>query len=98
MPYFLRFSEDAKIQLKNLTSREQAIVLNQVESSLSFDPKKETRNLKLLRPNPLAKYELRIGSLRVFFDVDDTEQEVFVLAVGKKIGNRLFVGGKEIKL
>ena len=54
--------------------------------------------MKALRPNPVAKYELRIGTLRVFFEVDPQDRKVLILAVGRKEGNRLFIGGKEVKL
>ena len=53
-----------------------------------------------MRPNPLAPWELRIGDLRVFYDIqpatDETaEPEVVVLAIGGKIGNQLWIGGEE---
>jgi mRNA-degrading endonuclease RelE of RelBE toxin-antitoxin system len=51
-----------------------------------------------LRSNPLAKLELRIGTFRAFFGVDTEEREVTILAVGRKVGNRLFIGGKEVPL
>ncbi len=59
---------------------------------------RETRNLKSLRPNPLAKYELRAGALRVFFEANEKTRVVLVLAIGRKEGNRLWVGGKEVIL
>jgi len=35
-----------------------------------------------MRPNPLAPWELRIGPLRVFYEVqDEPEQIVFIRAV-----------------
>jgi mRNA-degrading endonuclease RelE of RelBE toxin-antitoxin system len=51
-----------------------------------------------MKPNPLATWELRLGDLRVFYDLDDDEQAVIVVAVGMKIGNRVQVGGEEIQL
>src|SRR5439155_428132 len=57
------------------------------------------RNLKPLRPNPLAPWELRVGRLRVFYEVTSDEPAlVRVLAVGKKEGSVLRIGGKEIEL
>lgn len=52
----------------------------------------------MLRPNPIATYELRVHDLRVFFDVDLHMREVLVLAVGRKKGSRLRVGGREVLL
>ena len=52
-----------------------------------------------MRPNPIAPWELRIGDLRVYYDVeDDPDSRVIVLAVGVKERNRLRIGGEEIKL
>jgi hypothetical protein len=58
-----------------------------------------------MRPNPLAPWELRIGDLRVYYDIHDThvvedkpEPRVLVLAVGIKDRNRLIIGGEEVKL
>jgi len=44
-------------------------------------------------------WELRVGNMRMFYKVVDEEPTVVrVLAVGKKRGNKLFIGGKEIQL
>ncbi len=48
-----------------------------------------------MRPNPLAGYELRLGDLRVLYNVDEANAEVVVVAVGRKVGNALIVEGKE---
>jgi mRNA-degrading endonuclease RelE of RelBE toxin-antitoxin system len=92
------FSEDARTHLRQMSARERQVVCTGIARALLDEPTKETRNLKGLRPNPLAKFELRIGTLRVFFEVNAEEREVTILAVGRKEGNRLFVGGKEVKL
>ena len=52
-----------------------------------------TKAIKRLRPNPVAEFELRVGDLRVLYDV--TDEEVVLLVVGRKIGNTLVVGGEE---
>jgi mRNA-degrading endonuclease RelE of RelBE toxin-antitoxin system len=46
----------------------------------------------------VAKYELRIGKYRVFYDVDEQAQTVKIEAIGYKEGNRLFIRGKEYAL
>ncbi|MBE9142104.1 type II toxin-antitoxin system RelE/ParE family toxin [Planktothrix mougeotii LEGE 06226] len=83
----------------SLSPREIAIIIDAIEEQLVYDPLTQTRNRKPLRPNPIAPWELRIGSLRVFYDVIVDEFNVVrILAVGKKQGNRLFIGGQEVKL
>ena len=52
-----------------------------------------------MRPNPVAPWELRIGSLRVYYDVEEhQESKVVVAAVGVKERNRVRIGGKIIDL
>jgi len=52
-----------------------------------------------MRPNPMAPWELRIGDLRVYYEVSDEPQPtVTVLAIGIKERNRVRIGGEMIKL
>jgi hypothetical protein len=52
-----------------------------------------------MRPNPLAPWELRIGNLRVYYDVAELpEPIVFIRAVGIKYRNHAMIGGEEIEL
>lgn len=70
-----------------------------IERQLTSEPSKETRNRKLLRPNPVAPWELRLGDLRVFYEVgDETAAVVRILAVGVKSREVLRIGDEEIKL
>ncbi|MDZ8108121.1 MAG: type II toxin-antitoxin system RelE/ParE family toxin [Nostoc sp. DedQUE12a] len=99
MAYEIEFAESVKAQLKTLSPRERAIAIASIEEQLVYEPLVETRNRKLMRPNPLASWELRIGDLRVFYEVTADEPEVVhILAVGRKEGNRLFIAGQEVKL
>ncbi len=52
-----------------------------------------------MRPNPVAPWELRAGTLRVYYDVDEEpEMVVYIRAVGVKIRGRVYIGGEEIEL
>jgi hypothetical protein len=52
-----------------------------------------------MRPNPVASWELRIGTLRVSSDgVDQPELVVSVLAVGIKERNRVRIGREVLEL
>ena len=62
-------------------------------SRLEHEPTKPTKAIKRLRPNLFADFELRVGDLRVLYNVD--EGEVVVLLVGRKVGNKLIVEGEE---
>ena len=47
-----------------------------------------------MRPNPLAEFELRAGELRALYNVE--VDEVVIVIVGRKVGNKLIVDGEEI--
>jgi hypothetical protein len=52
-----------------------------------------------MRPNPIAPWELRIGHLRVYYEVgEDPKATVTVLAVGIKERNLVRIGGELIDL
>lgn len=52
-----------------------------------------------MRPNPLAPWELRIGNLRVYYDVEEEpEPVVFIRAVGVKQRDRVRIGRAVIEL
>ena len=99
MVYRIQFAKSAEEHFADLTARQQAIVLNAIKVQLRHEPTRETRNRKPLRPNPLAPWELRVGFLRVFYEVNALESNlVNILAIGIKKGNQLIVSGKEIHL
>ena len=98
MPYEIIFEPDAVEHLQRFSARIQSIVLDQIEVQLTYQPDVETRNRKRLRPNPLAPWELRIGENRVVYDVNADAVSVRVIAVGRKEGSRLIIGGEEISL
>ena len=99
MPYRIEYSPDAEDHLHGLTVREQAIILDTVDAQLMHQPTVETRNRKPMRPNPMAPWELRIGNLRVYYDVEeDPEPVVYIRAVGVKERNRVRIGKEVIDL
>lgn len=104
----IEYSPEALDHLRALTKREQSLVLDQVEQLLSVQPTSVSRKRKFLRPNAIAQWELRLGDLRVFYDVitqpaseDSTTPEtttVIIKAVGQKTHNELRIGGTRIQL
>jgi len=67
------------------------------QGSVTF-PTVVTKNRKALRPNPLARFELRIGALRVYYEVDEARRVVEIRAVGIKDRDQVIIGGGEIDL
>jgi PHD/YefM family antitoxin component YafN of YafNO toxin-antitoxin module len=79
-----------------LTARDRATAIAAIDRQLRHQPLAETRNRKRLRPNPVAPWELRVGQLRVFYEVIGGESGVIrILAMGRKQRIMLKVAGKE---
>jgi hypothetical protein len=92
-----------KQHLKFIEAKYYSLIRESIEDQLQFDPDVETRNRKpLKRPVAFgAKWEIRFGAdnrFRVFYRVEYDQQQVVILAIGEKVGNRLLIGGEEIKL
>lgn len=99
MKYHIEYSPETEDHFRALTARQQMTVLDMVEKQLQYQPSVETRNRKPMRPNPLAPWELRIGNLRVYYDIKDKpEHVVYVRAVGIKDRNNVRIGKEVIKL
>jgi mRNA-degrading endonuclease RelE of RelBE toxin-antitoxin system len=99
VPYDIKFAESVRQQIEALTVRERSTALDAIERQLLHEPLVETRNRKPLRPNPIASWELRIGKLRVYYEVIPGDPGVVrIVAVGKKERNIVRIAGKEIEL
>jgi hypothetical protein len=73
--------------------------LDAVDRRLTYEPYKETRNRKPMRPNPIAPWELRIGSLRVYYEAhEQPEPKIHILAIGVKERNRVRIGKDFVRL
>jgi mRNA-degrading endonuclease RelE of RelBE toxin-antitoxin system len=99
MAYKIEYSPEAVNHIAALPRADQVMVVDQVEIQLADQPTLPTRKRKLLRPNPIAIWELRLGEIRVFYDVvEQPEQIVSIIAVGVKRHNELWIGGEKIEL
>jgi mRNA-degrading endonuclease RelE of RelBE toxin-antitoxin system len=92
LPYRIEYSPSALEHLRALKTFEARTVLDSVDQQLQHHPAAETRNRKPMRPNPLAPWELRIGNLRVYYEIDAVEGVVRVLAVGLKQRSLVRIG------
>ena len=99
MPYRIEYSPETEAHLRTLSARDHSTVLDAVDQQLCHEPTRETRNRKPMRPNPLAPWELRIGNLRVYYEVEEApERLVLIRAVGIKERERIWIGGEEVTL
>src|SRR5262245_9089013 len=95
MAYTIEYTASADGDITYFRKYEQVLIVDAIDDQLISESGLETRNRKLLEPNPLAAWELRIGRYRVFYDVDALRQFVLVKAVGWKEHNTLYIRGKE---
>jgi mRNA-degrading endonuclease RelE of RelBE toxin-antitoxin system len=94
MAYFIEFSEDADRHVSQLSARDLAVVLDEIEEQLCHEPTVPTRRRKLLRENPLASWQLRVGDFRVFYNVEEERVTVVIVAIGVKQHNELTIDGR----
>jgi mRNA-degrading endonuclease RelE of RelBE toxin-antitoxin system len=99
MAYSVFYSPEAVDHLSVLPKAEQVLVVNEVDLQLMHQPTLPTQKRKLLRPNGIAPWQLRLGDIRVFYDVqEEPDPVVNVKAIGKKVHNELWIGGDRIQL
>ena len=99
----LIYDREVRRHLSKIERKYHSLIRREIERSLTYEPEIETKNRKpLSRPSVLGTaWELRFGPdncFRVFYRTDNEASEVYVLAIGVKSGNRLFIGGKEFQL
>ncbi len=97
MKFQIEFTPGSVKDIEHFKKNEQKIILSGIRRYLSEDADVETKRKKVLRPNLLATRELKIGDLRVFYDIVEYNL-VKVTVVGFKVHNELFVRGKRVEL
>jgi len=99
MEHRIELSGEARDQLDSLSARERTRLLDVAREQLTHEPSRPTRNRKPMRPNPLAPWVLRVGHLRVYYEVTERPAPcVTIRAIGVKVRERVLVGGVEIDL
>ena len=101
--YTLVYAPEVKQHLRAIERQHYALIRETIQERLLLEPDAETRNRKPLR-QPAgfeADWELRFGPdnrFRVFYEIDRENRKVYILAVGIKQRDRLFIGGEEVQL
>jgi mRNA-degrading endonuclease RelE of RelBE toxin-antitoxin system len=98
----LIFAPDTIEHMKAIDTEHHPVIRQTIDEQLRYAPDKQTRNRKPLEaPSPFAAtWELRFGSnnrFRVFYEIDEKQKSVNILAIGSKDRNRLLIGGEEFK-
>jgi len=90
----IEVAAEVRADLKKIRPYDRNLVLDAIAEQLRHEPDRETKNRKqvpCLIPTFEAIppiWELRVGSYRVFYDVDREEKKVYVRAVRKKPPHR----------
>ncbi len=83
MRYRIIFSLEAADDFKKLSARERATIIDAIEQHLRYKPGKVSRSrIKRLREIEHPQFRLRVGEIRVFYDIQ--KKTVEVLAVVPK--------------
>ena len=99
----LGFAPETVEHLAAIERKHYRLIQKTLDEQLLYAPDQETRNRKPVeQPAPFgATWELRFGPgncFRVFYEVDNSERMVWILAIGIKVRDRLLIGGEEFEL
>jgi len=80
MPFAVVLAPEAVEDLRRLTANVRAVVRTALETHLRHEPEKTNRSrIKRLRGLHRPQYRLRVGEIRVFYDVSGTTVEVLAV-------------------
>jgi mRNA-degrading endonuclease RelE of RelBE toxin-antitoxin system len=98
MPYHIRSAPAAAEDFYTIRAFDQARLRDAIASQLCHEPTVPTRHRKKLQSNPIATWELRVGDWRVLYDVEEDMGEVKIMAIGRKVHNKLIIREQEYEL
>ena len=101
--YSLIYDPQVRDHVAKIDKKYHSLIRKEIERQLRHGPEVETRNRKpLSRPSSLGSaWELRIGPenrFRIFYKADRELWTVNILAIGVKIKEQLYIGGKEFEV
>jgi addiction module RelE/StbE family toxin len=83
--YRIDFAVGVVRDLAELRAYDRQRLLGSIEQQLSHQPLEATRNRKPLHGQEEPIWELRVGTYRVFYDVEESERRVIVRTVRRKL-------------
>ena len=82
MRFAIVLAPEAVEDLKRLKAGTRSAVRTAIETHLRHEPRKKSRSrIKRLRGVHRPQYRLRVGEVRVFYDVADTTVEVLAIVL-----------------
>jgi mRNA-degrading endonuclease RelE of RelBE toxin-antitoxin system len=95
MRYEILLAPQAVEDLKRLRARIRSEVREALESHLRHQPQKQSRSrIKRLRGITRPRYRLRVGEVRVFYDVSEASVEVLAILEKKEVSGWLERSGR----
>jgi len=80
MRYEILLTLEAVQDLKRLAARDRSVVLDAIQEHLRHDAEKTSRSrIKRLRGVTRPQFRLRVGEIRVYYDVDGRDVEVLAV-------------------
>ncbi len=90
MRYEIFFAPEAIQDFKRLSARERSTVKEAIEKHLRYEPQKISKSrIKRLQGISRPQYRLRVGEIRVFYDIAETRVEVLAIIPKSKAGEWL---------
>src|SRR3970282_1798067 len=95
MPYAIILAPEAAEDLDDLKANLRAAVREGMETHLRHEPGKTSRSrIKRLRKLSQPQYRLRIGDVRVFYDIPEHRREVLAIVLKSEATTWLVKHGK----
>jgi len=95
MPHEIILAPEAAEDLDNLKANLRAEVREGIETHLRHEPGKTSRSrIKRLRKLSQPQYRLRIGDVRVFYDISEKNVEVLAIVLKSEAATWLAKHGK----
>ncbi len=97
MRHEILFAPEAVQDFKRLSARDRSIVKETIEKHLRHEPQRTSKSrIKRLRGMNRPQYRLRVGEIRVFYDVAEATVEVLAIIPKSKAAEWLEeMGGKK---
>ena len=96
MRYGILFAPEAAQDFKRLSARDRSTVKEAIERHLRHEPQRTSkRSIKQLQGISRPQYRLRIGEIRVFYDVVEPRVEILAIIPKSKAAEWLEEIGEE---
>ena len=96
MRYEIIFAPQAVQDFKKLLARDRSIIKDAIEIHLRHEPQRTSKSrIKKLRAFSQPQYRLRVGELRVFYDVRENNVEILAIIPKSKAAEWLVEAGEE---